>query len=725
MNDDTRRAGTDTRQDTETDTRRDGDTGPAGHVPRASAPSTRLRLMEEIGRGGMAVVVRSEQIDLARSVAVKRLLDQEDPVARKRFLREARLTAQLEHPNVVPVHLLEAGGDSDPVRYVMKLVEGRTLRALLRDASALAERGEPLPEHEALPARLEIFLKLCEALAFAHDKRIIHRDLKPSNVMIGRFGEVYLMDWGIAKQVGVADEDELPAGPASTEGDLTLAGAILGTASYMSPEQAAGRNRQLDELSDQYSLGLMLFEIVSLRRAIDAPSFVVALERARRGHKAALEPLGGGKKIARELRAIVMKATALEPADRYASVAALADDVRRFLRGDAVAALPDGPLGKLVRAMSRHRRTTFVAIVTTLALSFVAVATSEARRARGALEARERTDRRTAISIEVASQARRIDAELERMEVALEGLTVAASWALDGPEPDPPATVYFAEDFASEQRRPRDFGGGTAYRWDVSLQYPVVQIAPGVDRSVVLPKIRRLAPLAEHFRSMLVRAKTNDRVNVTADEAQRILRERSGPIDYAYVDLAEGVHFVYPGMNALIRNYDVRGSSFYLAGKERHGKRWGVPYVDATTSAAGDDLVLPCVAGVWSRSGAFLGVAGVELTVTKLVETALVLPNRAPLRASLVDGNGRKVIESGEARKTFRSNGRDESVVLEDFDIPEVASAIRVGKDGLLEVRRGGADEIAVFVHLDVLDWWYVVELAPEVVENRPSPPRR
>ncbi|NOU27019.1 MAG: protein kinase [Polyangiaceae bacterium] len=669
----------------------------------------------------MAVVVRSEQIDLARSVAVKRLLDQDDRVARKRFLREARLTAQLEHPNVVPVHLLEVEEDGSSVRYVMKLVEGRTLRALLRDASALAEQGEPLPEHEALPARLEIFLKLCEALAFAHDKRIIHRDLKPANVMIGRFGEVYLMDWGIAKQVGVADDDDAPAGPASTEGDLTLAGAILGTASYMSPEQAAGRNRQLDELSDQYSLGLMLFEIVSLRRAIDAPSFVVALERARRGHKAALEPLGGGKKIARELRAIVMKATALEPADRYASVAALADDVRRFLRGDAVAALPEGPLAKLGRTMSRHRRTTFVAIVTTLALSFVAVAISEVRRARGALEARERTDRRTSISIEVASQARRIDAELERMEVALEGLTVAASWALDGPEPDPPSTLFFAEDFADEKRRPDDFRGGTAYRWEVSLQYPVVQVAPGVDRSLVLPKIRRLAPLAEHFRSMLVRAKTNDRVNVTADEALRILRERSGPIDYAYVDLAEGVHFVYPGMNALIRNYDVRRSSFYLAAKDRHGKRWGVPYVDATTSALGDDLVLPCVAGVWSRTGAFLGVAGVELTVTKLVETALVLPNRTPLRASLVDRTGRKVIESGEARKTFRSNGRDESVVLEDFDVPEVASAIRAGKDGLLEVRRGGADEIAVFVHLDVLDWWYVVELAPDVVENRPA----
>jgi serine/threonine-protein kinase len=731
VNDETKREDTDTRDDTDTlhetepDTRHDTGTLLAAQGSSAKAPPTRLRLMEEIGRGGMAVVIRSEQLDLARPVAVKRLLRLDDPVARKRFLREARLTAQLEHPNVVPVHQLEVGEDSGSVGYVMKLVEGRTLRALLRDAGALTERGEALPEQYALPARLEIFLKLCEALAFAHDKRIIHRDLKPANVMIGRFGEVYLMDWGIAKHVGVADEDEPHAGPASTEGDLTVAGDILGTASYMSPEQAAGRNRQLDELSDQYSLGLMLFEVVSLRRAIDAPSFFVALERAQRGHKAALEPLASGNAIAPELHAIVMKATALEPADRYPSVAALADDVRRFLRGDAVAALPEGPLAKVGRAMSRHRRTTFVAIVTTLALSLVAAATSEVRRARGALEARERTDRRTAISIEVATQAHRIDAELERMEVALEGLTVAATWALDGPEPDPPSKLYFAEDFAQEKRRPDDFRGGTAYRWEVSLQYPVVQVAPGVDRSVVLPKIRRLAPLAEHFRSMLVRAKTNDRVEVSADEALKILRERSGPIDYAYVDLAEGVHIVYPGMNALIPNYDVRQSSFYLAAKGRHGKVWSVPYVDATTAALGDDLVLPCVAGVWSRSGAFLGVAGVELTVTKLVETSLVLPHRTTLRASLVDRKGRTVIDSREARQTFRSNGRDESVVLEDFDVPEVASAIRAGKDGLLEVRRAGVDEIAVFVHLDVLDWWYVVELAPSVVEDRPGPPRR
>jgi len=208
---------------------------------------------------------------------------------------------------------------------------------------------------------------------------------------------------------------------------------------------------------------------------------------------------------------------------------------------------------------------------------------------------------------------------------------------------------------------------------------------------------------------MFVRAKTNDRGTVSSVDERDIVLQRRGPIDYAYVDLAEGAHFVYPGMDALVPQYDARTSGFYLMSDHLHGKHWGAPYVDATTDKRGDDLVLPCTEGIWSRDGSFLGVAGVELTVTKLVQTALLL-RRVTIRTSLVDGTGHEVIDSGEAEKRFHANGKDESLILSEFDIPEVVSAVREGKEGLVDVRRGGVDELVVFVRLDALDWYYVVE---------------
>ncbi|CAN5817155.1 hypothetical protein BH09MYX1_BH09MYX1_43100 [soil metagenome] len=729
----------------------------AGTSPSSAAasPSRDVSLLDVIGRGGMGVVFRGEQTELGRVVAFKQLLDGSDQVLRRRFLREARLTAQLDHPNVVPVHSLEVRESSGAIGYSMKLVEGKTLRALIVEAAAAVEAGGPGGAGEAvassssLIARLEIFLKMCDAVAFAHAKNVLHRDLKPANVMIGRFGEVYVMDWGIARFLDSArgaaapgaarapsvsasdaagadatadDEDAFGSEPTAptakdgTDAELTRQGEVLGTASYMSPEQAAGRHRALDGRSDQYSLGLILFELASLLRAITGPSFADALALAVAGKKVALTPLDPKERIAPELRAIIEKATAFLPDARYATVALMAEDVRRFLRDEAVLARPENGFAKLLRAMSKHRRATFVAMIGALAIGALAVAYAEVRKASAALEAREREGRRTAFSIEVATQAHRIDAQLQQMEEALEGLSTAATWALDGPEPADGPRLYFAADFANPARRPSDFTGRTSYRWEVSMGSPVVELAPGVDREAILPKIRRLAPLGQHMQTMFVRANTRDRVVLSAAEEMDVLLQRRGPIDYAYVDLAEGVHFVYPGMNALVPYYDVRSSGFYLLSDHRHGKRWGAPYIDATTDPRGDDLVLPCTEGLWSKSGAFLGVAGVEMTVTKLVETELVLPNRATIRTSLLDRDGHEIIDSGDAGKLFHGSGKDEALVLSDFDIPEIAAAVREGREGMRDVRKSGRDEVVVFVRLEVLDWYYVVEIDPALV---------
>jgi serine/threonine-protein kinase len=231
-------------------------------------------LFELIGVGGMGEVYRCGDDGLRRDLAIKVLRAElhGDGDAEERFLREAHLTGSLQHPGVVPVHQLGRLADGRPC-YTMKLVRGRTLADLLRD-----EPNGP----ERLPRLLAVVEKVCQAVAFAHSKGIIHRDLKPSNVMVGEFGEVQVMDWGLAKQLSGAETAAPPAeataavetvGRVEEAEGLSRAGAALGTPAYMPPEQAAGDWDIVDERADVFALGAVL---VALRRqlGVSLPEYV-------------------------------------------------------------------------------------------------------------------------------------------------------------------------------------------------------------------------------------------------------------------------------------------------------------------------------------------------------------------------------------------------------------------------------------------------------------------
>ena len=226
-----------------------------------------------------------------------------------------------------------------------------------------------------------------------------------------------------------------------------------------------------------------------------------------------------------------------------------------------------------------------------------------------------------------------------------------------------------------------------------------------------MPKLRRIALLRDHMADMFVKAGGEVPRALSADDRRRFLLGRKGPIDYAYVVLPEGVHFMLPGMDSMPPDYDVRTSGFYTMSANKTGRRWGAPYVDSTTDEQGDDLVLPCTQALWSPAGEFLGVAGVEITVTKLVDTSLALPRRPILRASLVTGDGKKVVDSFDANKRFKTNGKDVGLLLNDFDIPEITTAVRSGTQGIREVTHDGKRLAVVFARLDVLGWFYVVEV--------------
>ncbi len=686
-------------------------------VGPTTVPATGLEITDVIGVGGMGVVYRARQLGLGRQIAFKRLIDEPTDEMRARFIREARVTAQLDHPNIVPVHLLDPGSDITPCGYAMKLVEGKTLATLIAETREQRALGQALDDEHALETRIEHFLKVCDAIAFAHDRRIIHRDLKPSNVMIAAFGAVYVMDWGIARPIG-GDGSSVGDSAARTatddsDAELTRVGSRIGSPQYMSPEQAQGKNSELDARSDQYALGLLLHELVALTPAIRAGSAVAALKAAERGELAPLDTVDGRPgKAPRELSAIVAHATALSPDARYRSVHALADDVRRYQRGEAVRALPEGAFARVLRFMSRHRRATLGVMLGVIVVAALTVSWSRYRQAENELATQKHGEKLTALYGEVARQAHQIDNELHQLEEGLEGLATAAEWALMGPEPaNVAAPLYFDVDFADPARRPADFTDKTAYRWPVSFDHLVVGMAPGTDRAALLPRIRRLLPLRDHMAQMVVAAAVGETTKVKLEEARALVLARKSPIDYAYVDLPEGVHMQWPGMASLPPGYDVRTAGFYQMSDHQHGKRWGAPYVDSTTDHAGDDLVLPCTEGLWSPTGEFLGVAGVEITVTKMVETSMVLAGRATLRTSLVDARGRKVIDSRDAGKRFVASGKDEAVEYADFDLPEIAGAIRAGAPGLRESIRDGRRIVVAFVRLDTLGWYYVVEV--------------
>lgn len=291
-------------------------------LPRLSSEEVEVGAI--LGEGGTGRVWVAQQRSLKRQVAVKGLRPQVDgPIARLQLLREARVTGRLEHPNVVPVHVLVRDDDGAP-RMVMKRVEGRSWSTLLAETRA---EGEPLPPEE-LETHLRILIQVCHAVHYAHARGVLHRDLKPDNVMVGEYGEVYVVDWGIAVALeGASDLEELP--PAK---DVR---GIVGTLPYMAPEMVGGDGRELGIHSDVFLLGAILHELITgtmRHRGEKLPELV---------HAAWVCEAPAYEEAPAELAAIARRATARDPKKRHESAEALRLDVEAFLTHRHAAMLVD------------------------------------------------------------------------------------------------------------------------------------------------------------------------------------------------------------------------------------------------------------------------------------------------------------------------------------------------------------------------------------------------
>jgi serine/threonine protein kinase len=337
---------------------------------------TRYQPVKLLGHGGMGEVILVDDQDIARKVAVKRLLPElEHPSILARFVDEIRTVGRLEHPNIVPIH--DVGVDEQG-RYffVMKYVEGETLESVIEKLA----RGDA-EAHRAytFERRVEIFLALLNALAYAHEKGVVHRDIKPANVMIGHFGEVVLMDWGIAKPVGAARDlaGTVEASVGEPDGNksrafMTRVGSVIGTPAYMSPEQARGENDRVDRRSDLYSASVLFHELIGLRHYLaDATSMEAMLEQVRTDDPGFWKLYGArhpdhGPPPA-ELMHVAHEGMALDPARRFPSAEAMIARLQGIVEGKIPVQCPITFTKRMSRETSRfvdrHPMAAFVTLL--------------------------------------------------------------------------------------------------------------------------------------------------------------------------------------------------------------------------------------------------------------------------------------------------------------------------------------------------------------------------
>jgi serine/threonine protein kinase len=342
-------------------------------------PNGKYRNKRTVGRGGMKVIVRSWDKDTSRDIAMAVMLKKDNFASSPHFIQEARIAANLEHPNIVPVHDIGLDEAGSPY-FTMKLISGESLASII---GKLAKGNEDYQKKYSLFNLLQIFQKVCDAIAFAHSKGVIHLDIKPENIQVGEYGEVLVLDWGLAKILSSknAPGDSALTQPADKTGktafvlsqkagalsvEATMDGVIKGTPGYMAPEQALGMNREKDCRTDIFSLGATLYSILTLLLPFQGENFTQVMVATEKGDLIPPRKRSPELEIPKALESVVMKAMALKPGDRYQSVDELSSEISSYLGGFATMAEQAGLARQLWLLVCRHRAVSMIAAVLAL-----------------------------------------------------------------------------------------------------------------------------------------------------------------------------------------------------------------------------------------------------------------------------------------------------------------------------------------------------------------------
>jgi len=656
-----------------------------------------------LGEGGQGIVVAATDTALKRNVAVKSLRKEHlgDIESRRSFISEARITASLEHPAVIPVYSLHSDSENG-LHLAMKLLRGQSLRERLEQICQCYQKNgiQNYDEAGSLMDRLNIFLRVTEAMAYVHAKGIIHCDLKPDNIMLGQYHETYILDWGIAR-----DEKSHRAGDEK----------IMGTPRYTSPENLSGQD--CDRRSDIYTLGVILFELVTLHPAFFGANVSELVRHVKSGET---EPLRHqfGVPINRDLKAIIRKAMAIDPAQRYQQVEEFTDDLNRCIRGAEVSANPDNWFGKIVRKANQHRRAVFLTMLVLLLGTITISAVSFGMQTVRASKARHLRD---AALNQIYSEARNRAEEIGLLTSHIERLlSMQCSGVALLLEEHPDRPFLYRNRFISQRELealPQD--GTYVYTPDfyakpISLMAAAWRSAPDSDPALVHSEAERLRAIYPWLQRTVLNSSLKT-PSISVKDGLNAFRHNALPLISTFFSLKSGLHATYPGKSDYSPDYDGRKREWYSSALNRNGAAiWGKVYFNTGIKAV---PLISCSMEIRGRDGEHLGVTGVDLQLEFAEHLLLQGQSAAPytLRRMLINKAG-MIPVLAESRNgkivPLRAIKDDNGVcVMPSFQWPEVLRKMRAGIYGGTFSQEGGKTILWVYSRIPSLGWIYVEKI--------------
>ena len=628
----------------------------------------RYKILKMIAEGGFGRIFLARDRVLGREVVVKSLKEEHltRPASVRKFISEAKLNAQLDHPSIVPLFSLDTDS-RDGLHLAMRLVNGITLKEYLnrcREKSA-AEKPNSRRYERSLQVRLENFLKVCDAIKYCHDRGIVHCDLKPENIMLGQNGEVYVMDWGIAC-------------PAGTD----RRGHLDGTPAYMAPE--VFRDGIATPKTDVFALGMILNEIVTLRKSVSGADSKEIISKIRAGEFEPSTPENPKLKLSPALRAIIEKARAVNPEDRYDGVKALASDIRRWLFREEVSALPDTPLQKLMRFLYRHRYATLMLMAAifcaSLAMALYGVHRQRCVASRVTLEMM----RRLKVQQTTDRLGTEIDNKLLRIREQLKGLSTAQIIEQNAPERGTDkGRFYLAEEFASgSPNRPPELVKVPYYINEISLENASYFKPADMPRGRLAATVKQLRTSRRQGLTLICDG-MEDGEEITDFTSEGVFSRfcKNGSLlrRITYL-LNNGIVLRYPGM------YEEAASPedfqcAWLKKQKRRGIKtilWSPPYPDTSGHA-----VVACWMPLLTIHGKEYGMVGFELCYHKLIRPLLEQVEKEKFQTSyyLLDADGNQIFASDdeEFRKSRDHVCQNMRSLKREFPYPEWIAKFRTG----------------------------------------------